>query len=154
MWRVDEHAIDIEDRASEAHPRRPRPERAVWRTRRRRLGDRERGAVAAAQLADVVADAHADSSAVAGEGGDGELGSVERDGDRRATELHRHPQPVQPIGDLRIEIEHVVADLGAEVGALDEVQGAGHHPQVDPLLGGAALDVGDVALQRDEESLP
>ena len=42
----------------------------------------------------------------------------------------------------------------AEVAALDEIERPGHHPQVDTLLGRAALDVADVALQRHDEPLP
>ncbi len=41
-----------------------------------------------------------------------------------------------------------------EVRALDEIQRAPHHPQVDALTGGAALDVAYIALERNEESLP
>ena len=51
-------------------------------------------------------------------------------------------------------MEHVVADLGADVGALDEIQRARDDPQVDPFLRGTALDVVDVARERDQESLP
>ena len=42
----------------------------------------------------------------------------------------------------------------AGVAALHQIEGAGHHAHVDALLGGAALDVANVALQGDEEPLP
>ena len=57
---------------------------------------------------------------------------------------------VQP----RAEVQDAVADVGADVAALDEVERPGHHPHVDALLGRAALDVADVALERHEEALP
>ena len=52
---------------------------------------------------------------------------------------------------MRVDPQRVVAGLQAGEAALQQVDGAGHRAQVDALGGGAALDVGDVALQRLEE---
>ena len=57
-------------------------------------------------------------------------------------------------GQLRVEVQHAVADLQAGVAAGDQVDGARHRPQMDAFRGGAALHVGDVGAQRFHEELP
>ena len=51
-------------------------------------------------------------------------------------------------------MQHALADTGAEISALQQIEGAGHDTQVDALLGRASLDVTHVALQREDEPLP
>ena len=50
----------------------------------------------------------------------------------------------------RLEPEHLPAGAHAGQAAQDDVDRAGHRSQVDAFGGGAALDVGDVALQCPE----
>jgi hypothetical protein len=85
---------------------------------------------------------------------DRQLSSAQRDGDLGAPDLHRKLEAVELLDRCGVEVEDVVAYFRSEVCALYQVQGASHHPQVDSLLGGAALYVADVALQRGAESLP
>ena len=149
MWRVDQHAVHVEDRAGEpavatsAVTARPAPRPARTST------------VASAQLADLLADADPDR-AVGALGVDRHIQPAvgEAEANRRPTELHGEREVLEAIGQPRREAEDVAADRGAEVPALYQVERAGHHPHVDALLGGAALDVADVALERHEEALP
>ena len=53
----------------------------------------------------------------------------------------------QRLGDAGVEPEGVVVDGHARVAALDHVDGPRHGTNVDPLGGGAPLDVVDVAAQ-------
>src|SRR4051812_27501127 len=55
---------------------------------------------------------------------------------------------------LGVEVEHPVADLGPQIAPLDQIQRPGHYPHVDALLGGPALHVADIALQRHHVPLP
>ena len=41
-------------------------------------------------------------------------------------------------------MQDAVTDVAADVSALDEIERPRHHPEVDTLLGGAALHVSDV----------
>ena len=58
------------------------------------------------------------------------------------------------VGSCGFEPEDVVANLEPRVATLEEVEGAGHRAQMDPLVRRAALGVGDVALERLEEERP
>src|SRR5262249_47323294 len=155
MRRVDEHAVDVEDRPCQSRHsflllgRSPLLLRTGW------LLKLERALLAGAKLADLVADAELDGlSGALRVGGERQRPVIERDGERRALELHREGQPVELCGQSRIEVQDSVADLRARGEALYGVERPGHDTHVNTLLGGAALDVADVALERDEESLP
>src|SRR5580700_6160162 len=121
----------------------------------RRLRERECVMVAGAQLANVVAHRDPDRPAESlGVHDDGQPAVLERDPDRRPPELHREREPVEAVGEPWVEVQDAVADVGADVSALDEIERPRHHSEVDALLGGAALDVSDVALERLDEALP
>src|SRR5581483_10458815 len=121
----------------------------------RRLLERECVVVAGAEFANLVAHRDADWAAESLRVRDDRQFAVrERDPDRRPPELHRKREPVQPIGEPWAEVEHAVTDVGAEVSALDQVERSRHHSEMDALLGRAALDVSDVALERGNEAFP
>src|SRR3984893_10054498 len=118
----------------------------------------ERALLAGAQLAGLVAhpdapDADRPPHALP-MGGQRQPPVGERHEDRRPPELHRERQPVEPWGQPGVEVQDIAADLRAGVAALDEIERPRYHAHVDALLRGAALDVADVALQRDDEPLP
>ena len=153
VWRIDEHAVDVEDHTVEPALRACASGRPL--ASRRIAADQERHAVAAPELAHQVADANLDRCAVTvGQRGDRQPPAIQGDGDVRAAELHRQVQAIEPVDHHRIEREHVVTDLGTEVCALHEVQCPRHHAQVDAFLGRPSLHVADVALESDEEPLP
>src|SRR6185437_6707790 len=111
--------------------------------------------VAGAQLANLVAHGDADWPAKSfGVRDDRQPAVGERDPDRRPPELHRKREPVQAFGEPGAEVQHAVTDGGAEVSALDQIERPRHHPKMDALLCGAALNVSDVALERGSEALP
>src|SRR3984893_7421798 len=115
----------------------------------------ERALLAGAQLADLVTDPDADRPPPAlPMGGRRQPPVGGRHEDRRPPELHRERQPVEPWGQPGVEVQDIAADLRAGVAALDEIERPRYHAHVDALLRGAALDVADVALQRDDEPLP
>src|SRR3712207_1058520 len=86
--------------------------------------------------------------------GDRQPVAFQLDVERRSAELHGEREPVEVPHRFGVEAERPVADVGPEVAALDQVQGAGHHAHVDALLGGAPLHVPDVALERHHVPLP
>src|SRR2546423_10736376 len=107
------------------------------------------------QFPDLVADTDPDWPAEAlGEGVHGELVVGDAAPERGAAELHRERQSVEPVGEGRGEVQHPAAHASADVAALQQVKGARHDTHVDALLGGAALHVAHIALERDEEALP
>jgi hypothetical protein len=65
-----------------------------------------------------------------------------------------HPDAAQLIGQARVEPEHVAARDNACVASLQQIHGSGHRAQVYPFGRRAALNVGDVALERFLEELP
>src|SRR5664280_529591 len=69
-------------------------------------------------------------------------------------ELHRERQLIQLVGQPGVKSQYSVADPHPGVTPLNQVEGSRHDAHVDPLLGGAALDVADVALQGEQEPLP
>src|SRR6266480_6124896 len=99
-----------------------------------------------------VADPDADGAAHA-LGVDGQRQPIvgERDEDRGLLELHRERQAVELPREPRIEVQDAFADVGARVTALHEVECPAHDTHVDALLRRAALDVVDIALERDKE---
>jgi hypothetical protein len=56
------------------------------------------------------------------------------------------------FGERGVEPQDLAPGFDAAVAALDQVDGSGHGTEVDPLVRGAALDVGDVAEERLEDS--
>ena len=56
--------------------------------------------------------------------------------------------------ERRVYPQGVVADFESGVAADDHVDGAGHGSQMDSFPGGAALDVGEVALEGPGEEIP
>src|SRR5690349_3598679 len=111
--------------------------------------------VAGAQVANLVAHGDADWPAESLRMRDDRQPAVlERDPDRRAPELHRKREPVQPVGEPGAEMQHAVTDDAAEVSALDQIERSRHHPEMDALLGRTALDISDVALKRSNEAFP
>jgi hypothetical protein len=74
--------------------------------------------------------------------------------DRGLPELHRERQAVQAARQPRVEVQHVVADVAARVVPLHDVEGGGHDTQVDSLFRCSALDVVDIAAERDKEAVP
>src|SRR3954447_316766 len=115
----------------------------------------ERAPVAGAQLPYLAADGDAHGRALAlAMRRQRQLLVGEAHEDRGPLTLHRERQPVEVVGDPRLEVQYAVADVRARVASLDEVERLGHDTHVDALFGGIALDVADVALQGDEEPLP
>src|SRR6185437_6336173 len=71
-----------------------------------------------------------------------------------AADLDGERKALEPVGQPGCEGQGVAADVGAGVDALDEIERPRHYAHVDAFLGGAALNVADVAFQRDQETLP
>src|SRR5690606_14924125 len=63
-------------------------------------------------------------------------------------------QGVELVGQPGFQAERAAGEVEPGVAPLDEVDGAGHRAEVDPLRGGAALDVRDVAVERLAEEPP
>src|SRR5512132_2815905 len=90
------------------------------------VGQVEHPAVARSELADLVADADADRSAEAlGHCVHGQLVAGYRHPQRGTTELHREREPVEPIEQGGSEVQDAVADVAADVVALQQVQSPG-----------------------------
>src|SRR5215210_6180975 len=83
-----------------------------------------------------------------------QLVAFQLDLERRPVEPHGERQPVEVPDRFGVEMERPVADVGPQVADLDQVERPGHHPHMDTLLGGAALHVTDVALERHHVPLP
>src|SRR5215213_2973526 len=106
-------------------------------------------------LSHLVADADLDGAAEAVVlYYNGQLAPFEGDLDWRPAELHGEHQPIQVPYRLRVEAENAVADLGPQVASLDQIERPGHHSHVDAFLGGAALHVTHIALQRHHVPAP
>src|ERR671921_2625286 len=74
--------------------------------------------------------------------------------ERGTPEAHGKRQTFEPIRQLRVEVECPIPDIAPQKAALYQVQGPGHDPHVDALLGGTVLDVADVALEGGQEHVP
>src|SRR6185437_15508358 len=119
------------------------------------VGQVEHPAVARSELADLVADADADRSAEAlGHRKHGQLVTGYRHPQRGGTELHREREPVEPVEEGRSEVQYAVADVAANVVALQQVQSPRHDTHVDAFFGRPTLAVLDVAVQRADEPVP
>src|SRR5215469_14714849 len=105
------------------------------------LAELEYGLLARAQLTDIAAGSDPDRMARAF-GVDGQRQAVagKRHLDRGLQELHRERQAVELARQPRIEVQNAVADEGARVTALHEVERPGHDAHMDAFLGRAALD--------------
>ena len=86
--------------------------------------------------------------------GDGERARRHRHAHRSAAELYPEGEPVELLRHPRIESQDPVADVDSGVRVLQEIERARHDPQVNAFSGCSALDVTDIAFERDEKALP
>src|SRR6516164_4996510 len=119
------------------------------------LGQPEHGLVPRAELTDVAGYPRLYRVArPVGMNGERQLAAADGDQQRGLLELQRERKAIQPAGEPGGEVQDTVAELGACVIPLHDVERPGHDAHVDPFLCRAALDVLDIAPERDEKPLP